>query len=254
MELLELAREAKSRARARGRLDVAGLPSAAPEAMFAMLGAARDLHAALEEAFGELDLIVTDNRRRMLSAKRRQGRLEVRAHHMFVTRGAEADWLVGFVRGDARARERVRAFITDHRGVIDHSRTQSELETAGAHHDLMAHFEAASALLIGADLEGVVIGWGRRGKGTKSIRLGSYDFEQKLVRIHPALDQPWVPGYFVEFVVYHELVHAVVGARVVAGRREVHTKEFRDLERLHPRYEDATEWERANLKRVLGAK
>ncbi len=118
MELLELAREAKSRARARGRLDVAGLPSAAPEAMFAMLGAARDLHAALEEAFGELDLIVTDNRRRMLSAKRRQGRLEVRAHHMFVTRGAEADWLVGFVRGDARARERVRAFITDHRGVI----------------------------------------------------------------------------------------------------------------------------------------
>jgi hypothetical protein len=254
MELLELASEAKARARARGKLDVSGLPSAAPELMFAMLGAARDLHAALEESLGELDLVVTDNRRRMLSAKRRQGRLEVRAHHMFVTRGARPDWLVGFVRGDARARERVRAFITDHRGVIDHARAQSELETAGTHHDLMAHLEAARGLLIGAPLEDVVIGWGRRGRGAKSIRLGSYDFEQKLVRVHPALDQAWVPGYFVEFVVYHELVHAVVGARVVGGRREVHTEEFRDLERLHPRYEDATEWERANVARVLRAK
>ena len=247
------ASEAKARKRARGTLDSSGLPAAEPEQMFEALGAARDLHAALEDAFGELDLVVTDNRRRMLSAKRREGRLEVRAHHMFVTRGAPSEWLVGFVRGEAGARERVRAFVATHRGVIDHVREQSSLDTAGTHHELMEHLERARDLLMVGELEDVVIRWGRRGKGTKSIRLGSYDFEQQMVRVHPALDQAWVPGYFVGFVVYHELVHAVVGVEVVGGRREVHTKAFRDLERLHPRYEDALEWERENLGRVLRA-
>ena len=253
-DLLRWVQQAKSKERASGKLDVGALPPMDPKLMFEALGAARVLHTELEDAFGEVDLLLTDNRRRMLSAKRRGGRLEVRAHHMFVTQGARGDWLVGFVRGEDWARAKVREFVSSNRETINHEVDQHRLETSGEHHDLMEHLEAARDLLIGAPIEDVAICWGRRSKGERSIRLGSYDFEQRLVRVHPALDQSWVPGYFVEFVVYHELVHAVVGVKVEGGRREVHTPEFRDLERLHPCYDDAMEWERRHIGRVLRAR
>ncbi|MFB6373046.1 MAG: hypothetical protein ABEN55_08015, partial [Bradymonadaceae bacterium] len=101
------------------------------------------------------------------------------------------------------------------------------------------------------NLDEVSITWGRDGRGTKSIRFGSFDFDQRLIRVHPALDQEWVPRYFVEFIVYHELLHAVCPPVEGEDGRQVHTEEFIELERQFPRYRDAVEWESTNLRRIL---
>jgi len=92
----------------------------------------------------------------------------------------------------------------------------------------------------------------RRARGRRvSLQLGSYHPEQDLVRIHPVLDQPWVPRFVLESVIYHELLHAALPARHEGGRRRVHTPEFRRRERLFPYLERAQAWIEENLSRLL---
>jgi len=53
-----------------------------------------------------------------------------------------------------------------------------------------------------------------------------------------------VPRYFIEFVVYHEMLHADMGTEEHEGRRSIHSREFRKRERLFEDYERAMAWER----------
>jgi hypothetical protein len=92
----------------------------------------------------------------------------------------------------------------------------------------------------------------RRTRGRRvSLQLGSYHPEQDLVRIHPVLDQPWVPRFVLEAVIYHELLHAALPPRHEGGRRRVHTPEFRRRERLFPYLQRAQAWIEENLSRLL---
>ena len=60
-----------------------------------------------------------------------------------------------------------------------------------------------------------------------------------------------MPRFFVEFVVFHELLHHVVPARRAGERLEYHTPEFRRRERAHPDYRRAVRWETENLEALL---
>jgi len=95
----------------------------------------------------------------------------------------------------------------------------------------------------------------RTGGRGRTIRFGSYLADQDLIRIHPALDAAWVPRYFLESIVYHEMLHAVIPiAREESGRRCVHSDEFRRREREFHAFGEALDWERTNLPRLLGAR
>ncbi|HEX2583029.1 MAG TPA: hypothetical protein VHL30_02825 [Chlamydiales bacterium] len=102
------------------------------------------------------------------------------------------------------------------------------------------------------------IGWAeRRSQGKyRSITFGSYDRHRHQIKINPLLDHPEVPLFFLEFVVYHEMLHAVCEPITDnQGRTWVHTKEFKAKEKLHPFFESAKEWEKKSLKllkRVYG--
>ena len=117
--------------------------------------------------------------------------------------------------------------------------------------DFLATFD-----LTDSDLE-VSVTWGRRGKSlrgrrrARSILLGSYQEEHRLIRIHPVLDHESVPGYVVAAVLYHELLHAILPVEASGGRRCVHTPEFRRRERLDPNYERAERWLDKNLDALI---
>ena len=86
--------------------------------------------------------------------------------------------------------------------------------------------------------------------GRRHIIFGSWDFRAKLVRIHPALDAADVPEFFVTFVIYHELLHAVLDPLPTpSGRRCIHTAEFRRREKLHPDYAPSMTFEREFMAR-----
>ncbi len=87
-----------------------------------------------------------------------------------------------------------------------------------------------------------------------SLQLGSYSYEDRLIRIHRVLDHPGVPRYVVESVVHHELLHADLPPVTRNGRRYFHTPEFRRRERHFRHFERADCWVRENLQLLLRAR
>lgn len=84
------------------------------------------------------------------------------------------------------------------------------------------------------------IGWGARGRRQRrgwcrTIRYGSYVKAQNLVRINPLLDDPRVPAEFVAYIVFHEMLHAVVPSQAGLRYRHHHAV-YRHLERRFPDY------------------
>lgn len=122
----------------------------------------------------------------------------------------------------------------------------------GRYYDLDKILRELVSQFFGGELD-VSITWGRNGKAIRRprrhIQLGSYNHHQRLIRLHPMLDSPHVPEYFVRFVVYHELLHAKLDPqRDAGGRRQLHTRAFRLLERKFPQYREAMAFERELLK------
>lgn len=83
------------------------------------------------------------------------------------------------------------------------------------------------------------IAWSQR--RTRSI-LGHHDRVYDTITISKTLDSAEVPEWFVEYILYHEMLHIKHPARLIRGRRYYHTSAFRMDERRFPRYEEAQHW------------
>jgi hypothetical protein len=124
-------------------------------------------------------------------------------------------------------------------------------------HDLEAILHDVNQRYFGGSVSDVLVTWGRKTKprvGQRtSIKLGSYSSTERLVRVHPVLDQRWVPRYFVHYIVYHELLHHLVPEAKVAGRTLLHPPEFQRRERDFQQYTRALAWEQKHIDRLLRA-
>jgi hypothetical protein len=125
----------------------------------------------------------------------------------------------------------------------------------GRYHDLKAIFNRLNArYFAGSPLVDYRITWGRRRKlpPKEYFVFGTIQEEDRIIRIHPRLDARFVPLWFVEYVVYHEMLHSVVPDEPApGGRRSVHTQEFYRREKLFRHYRRARRWEDENLARFL---
>jgi hypothetical protein len=74
--------------------------------------------------------------------------------------------------------------------------------------------------------------------------LASCNIQKKIVRVAPAMRLSESEPYL-EPLLYHELCHAVVGIKIIRGRRKIHTPEFKDLERQHPQIALLDAWIRS---------
>jgi hypothetical protein len=131
---------------------------------------------------------------------------------------------------------------------------QLELETGGRYFDLRGMFDKLNARHFGNRLRGYKVIWGRKRqeKAREYFIFGSIQEDDRVIRINPWLDQRFVPGWFLQYVLYHEMLHAVVPDRVRNdGRRCVHTDEFNRREREYRFYKRARRWEDENLARFL---
>ncbi len=81
--------------------------------------------------------------------------------------------------------------------------------------------------------------WSQR--RTRNI-LGHHDRVYDTITISKTLDSLEVPEWFVEFILYHEMLHIKHPARLINGRRYYHTSAFRQDERRFPHYSDAQKW------------
>ena len=217
------------------------------------------LEMALRSMLGPRVLVsLTTNRSTMISYRTRRGVLYVRAHAIFADAPYEViRALATFVSGSqASAREArlIDDFIELHRHHIRGSPAKPLIvQPLGEFHDLRTMLDRLNDTFFEKKIRAAIT-WSRapRQKRRNSIRMGSYCDEQCLIRIHPALDQSFVPDYFVESVVFHEMLHEHYGVdETKDGRRCVHPREFLDHERRFPSYQDARRWERKHLSKLL---
>ena len=124
----------------------------------------------------------------------------------------------------------------------------------GRYFDLEAIFRKLNERYFGNRLRRYTITWGRRRKDrpTNEIVFGTIQEEDRMIRVHPLLDRAFIPRWFVEYVVYHEMCHAVVPDRYTkSGRRVVHHDRFWQRERKYRFFKRAKQWEEENLGRFL---
>jgi hypothetical protein len=220
---------------------------------------ADDLSAVLSE---RVRLTVHDNRSTMVSFRRGAGEIHFRVHHMFL--GAPDDVVsalaafAGPGRGGAAGRRRaagtrIDAWVREHRAHIA-APLARRLQPRGRAHDLQVLFDRLNAEHFGGAID-ARIGWGpvRTGRRRRTVKTGVYVQDARLIRIHPTLDRPEVPEFYVAAVVFHEMLHQAVPPREVNGRRIVHGPDFRRRERAYPDHARAKEWEEQHLSLLLSS-
>jgi hypothetical protein len=124
----------------------------------------------------------------------------------------------------------------------------------GRFFNLRTIFDKLNARYFGNRLRSYTILWGRkrRQRPKDYIVFGTIQEDDRVIRIHPLLDQAFVPTWFVEYVMYHEMLHAVVPDRFdSSGRRVVHHEGFYAKERRFHWFKRAKAWEEENLARFL---
>ena len=241
------------------RRDPAAPP--APELADAQASLERRIRAHL--ARGSVRVTLTDNRYTMISVRRlaKQRRYDVRLHHMFAdAEPAITRALARYIADNDRDASRTLGdFIDEHtervrgRGSKPRRAPIQVVATRGDHHDLRAIYDDLNARYFANKIDAAIT-WGpRTGRPRRrnSIKMGSYSVEDRLIRIHRALDRAFVPRFFVEWIVFHEMLHQVHDIKVRNGRREFHSKAFQADEARFEHYLEARAWERRHLDALL---
>jgi hypothetical protein len=266
--------------RAGGQLRLV-FPFASPR-LFVHEGARQALERRLRAASnGPVILSITDNRHSIITHRVQKGILHARIHHMFLDAPASViDSLVRYVtKGDREASGLLGDYIDENGSRLARRKRNAPLVAKGRHHDLLRLFQDINDRYFDGGVNAVIT-WGQGGnggRGTKSkiaklapsssrrtasrrsakrkarktIKLGSYSAVDRMVRVHPALDQKWVPRYFVAYIVYHEMLHHVIPASRGLGRVNFHPPEFKEREREFRHFERALLWERRHVARLL---
>lgn len=200
---------------------------------------------------------LTTNRSTMISFRRRGPALYVRVHGMFGGAQAEVlEALAAFISQDeipAKQSAILDHFIEKHRDQLNKTRVHSlRLQPFGEIHDLRQIYDELNVAYFDNRVDARIT-WSHaaRKRRRTSMNMGTYSDELRLIRIHPALDQAWVPRFFVAAVVHHEMLHQLHDVKSAGGRRCVHTAEFRADERKFEHYREAQSWERRHLSKLL---
>ncbi len=199
-------------------------------------------------------LTLTDNRATLISFRRHPEALCLRLHHLFLDAPDEVvRALVAFVsHKEHQAREALEAYAREHNARVRRTRRPgAPLKARGQCFNLRALYERLNATYFEGRIQ-AEIGWARRpGRlQRKSIRLGVYDARLREIRIHPALDQPHVPAFVVEAILFHAMLHQLFPEEPDGGPPS-HPPAFLERERTFPLLDAARRWQREHLRALL---
>ncbi|MCX7046761.1 MAG: hypothetical protein NTX50_14905 [Candidatus Sumerlaeota bacterium] len=237
--------------------------------------ARRVLERRMQAFYGcPLQLRLNNNRRTYFSVSRPKGEAaRLSLHRCF----AEApDEILEAVAAMMKARapeaaERCRLFVAQYdqkrAGAGQAPRLAPGLRrTKGRHHDLKELAESVNQRYFQGALA-IRITWGKnsdpsgadgmqsgRRKRRRSVRYGSYDHSLDLVRINRILDSSDVPRFYLDYLIYHELLHKALGFKEGARRRRVHHGEFLLREKQHEHYHDAIAWEKQFFEQLASGR
>lgn len=130
-------------------------------------------------------------------------------------------------------------------------RQRAMIGATGIYHNLEVILEKVRKYLPKIN---VAISWSKEStiqKRVRSIKFGMYMPKLHVIKIHPALDQEWVPEIVIESIIYHELLHIMIPPYKMKKRKIIHSKEFRNLEKKFPHYANYITWKAIHKKRFI---
>jgi predicted metal-dependent hydrolase len=201
------------------------------------------------ELAAPVDVELTRNRSAVLYSRKRTGSFQVRMHQVFLLADRRVIRAVADLirKGSKPARVIINEYIKLHQKDIMRQKSARAivLEPKGKVYDLE---KILRELAKKYDLHPrrIKITWSRSRirKGQQTIRLGSYNHDERLIRVHSSLDQASVPQYFVEYIVYHELLHALVPPENKRGKKDFHPPEYHKLEQKFEHFKEARKFEK----------
>lgn len=117
---------------------------------------------------------------------------------------------------------------------------RKHIEPVGAHRSLLESYLRVS-LDLGLALPRVpTLSWS---KTVSRHRFGHWDPDHQVIVVSQILDDPDVPEFVLDYVVYHEVLHILHPVRMgSATKRIVHSAAFRRDERRYPRWQEGDAW------------
>jgi len=106
----------------------------------------------------------------------------------------------------------------------------------GRAHDLNEIFARVNNDYFGGLMLKPILTWNRT---LTARKFGHYQPGRDTIMISVTLDDPEVPAFALDFVMYHELLHKKHGIMTVNGRRLSHSPAFRAEERRFAQYHEA---------------
>jgi len=137
---------------------------------------------------------------------------------------------------------RYRRYVSSHdltskAHLVRQIRGRKRIESArGQTYDLETIFDDLNARFFHGLLARPRMTWSRDHARNS---LGHYDPAHNAIVVSRVFDDPRVPLYGVEYIVYHEMLHLKHPVKLRGGRRCVHSSEFRAEERLFPHLRQA---------------
>lgn len=130
-------------------------------------------------------------------------------------------------------RGEVRKTLDQVRSVRGRKRVE---DPRGTHHDLLQIFDQLNFQYFFGLMARPTLGWSRQASRTL---LGHYDSTHNTIVLSRILDRAEVPKLAVEYVMYHEMLHVRHPVEHKGARRCVHTRAFKDEEKLFTNFREA---------------
>jgi predicted metal-dependent hydrolase len=137
---------------------------------------------------------------------------------------------------------RYRRYVASHdvsskARLVRQMRGRKHIHSARGHHyHLEDIFEDLNARFFHGLMARPQLTWSRNHARNS---LGHYDPAHNAIVISRVFDDPRVPRYVIEYILYHEMLHLKYPVKLRGSRRCVHPREFQDEEKLFPQLDSA---------------
>lgn len=189
----------------------------------------------------KVNLIFTENKTSLIRVKKNEKPLQIRIHKLFINADQKVlRDIVNFIKtGDKNTKE-LKKFIKNNHEVF-HKSKKIKVNTKGKFYDLEEIFKYLNKHYFDNKITSSIT-WskGKRNCSVKKRILGSYDSLNDIIKINPILDDEKIPAFYVDFIVYHEMLHAFL--KNEDGRW--HSKKFKEFEKKFNYYREAIKWEK----------
>lgn len=198
---------------------------------------------------GNIQIKINDNRSTMLSVKWEPDCTKVSLHRMFLQAPQNImQALACYLRGEhQQIAPSIKAYIEYNLQRLDYSHELdlSKLQIRGRVYNLKQIYDRLNEEYFDGKLKLHITWyeWPSRRKKRSRITFGLFHDPLKLVKINRMLDSKRFPEYFVEYVIYHEMLHYVCPAYVdERGIKHIHSKEFKEREKEYRYFKSAQKW------------